>query len=1156
MKYFAIFLIIIGFVGTAYAIHDDQTSRGVDDPKITVSDSGVYVVWGEGSGQNSLDLIFAKSADGGKTFGKTINLTNGMSFFPDPYITVSENNVYVVWEDSISQDGIDSIFFTKSNDGGQTFDEPRVLDPVDDSYNLIYRPIEIIESNDVLYVFASYWERETKQHQMIFLTSSDNGDTFSSPTVLFDDGQWDDYIDFEVNNGIIYVLTDDKKNYDELGDLNLRKIFADGSPSDIISVNGGDTAASTAQLATSDENVYVAWRAWENDRWNLAFAKSSDSGDTFAEPQILNSDPTSVDIHSSEGSNIFAYGDSVYVKWHEVYWDGENQSFKTWTATSHDSGQDFDVEVHPLDKFLSQYGMILSVQEGENLYSMAMTTKNPPFDDGAIYFARSNDGKSYTEPVDVLKNNPPEFRLPDITTHGNSIHMVAEGNRESSCIMYASSYNNGVSFEMKNISPNGNPKQCLGIEEQIPAPLHQMSSGIDIEDIQCKDDRLKGYVLALREDNRPVCVTAASYDTMLERSIISDESFDIMALNAARDYVLSHPKISSTIIDDSLELDVYMTRHSIPPAFVIKGSFETTNPIYDDDTDPLNHSIDITLVQYNKIHSAQLDDKHELTEYDASSENRNPRVKTIVSPTVKTILSPGDRVNNNGLIPLIITEVSQGGFDQTTHWTFQSIGYQADNKNKMWGFLPDQHRVHETVDEKGDDAIDRDRMPENFGVPLPLFIFPLLCGDERIEGESGWHYTLPTRTDTSMVYFRSTDKGIYPDENGIYDIQFVSMFKTEVELKPNFEVLSEQSVLCPMESTSNDATHAYYTRLQFKIDDKISESYQSPDSADSQIHERATILVRIFGDKFSFDSSEFYLQNPQINIEPAEPNMIHRNSDDATLEFFFDTMGMKITAECFIFPDGREFCNNDEYSLKFYVNNEKTDDISQYLINDDDRVLISYGSKTEQDLSKQLDELESLAKYNYQTLEKLMTMDVGTVADGTFDSDLGFRTAEKIFRIDMERQTAKHDLEYALSQKQSAYDTMIRQDADQKALESIQDEIKQIESQLNQLNNTANQYTTEDIFQRVDQIEAENILMHKIGPEEYDKLVSAKNTFEEQAKGESISIASVQINPDTARLDVILSKDMEGDTATIDHYKSVIDDIMPQDTPWTMVFSD
>ena len=76
------------------------------------------------------------------------------------------------------------------------------------------------------------------------------------------------------------------------------------------------------------------------------------------------------------------------------------------------------------------------------------------------------------------------------------------------------------------------------------------------------------------------------------------------------------------------------------------------------------------------------------------------------------------------------------------------------------------------------------------------------------------------------------------------------------------------------------------------------------------------------------------------------------------LEFLFKTMNIGITDECFVFPDGREFCTNDEYLLQFYVNGEQVDSIGKFVISQNDRILISYGPYNEEQIKKEIAELE------------------------------------------------------------------------------------------------------------------------------------------------------------------------------------------------------
>jgi hypothetical protein len=59
-----------------------------------------------------------------------------------------------------------------------------------------------------------------------------------------------------------------------------------------------------------------------------------------------------------------------------------------------------------------------------------------------------------------------------------------------------------------------------------------------------------------------------------------------------------------------------------------------------------------------------------------------------------------------------------------------------------------------------------------------------------------------------------------------------------------------------------------------------------------------------------------------------------------------------------VFKDGKSFCTTEDYSMKFFINGESIDDIRDYEISEDDKILISYGADPEE-LESQLLELEA-----------------------------------------------------------------------------------------------------------------------------------------------------------------------------------------------------
>ncbi|HXV51582.1 MAG TPA: protein-disulfide isomerase [Nitrosopumilaceae archaeon] len=124
-------------------------------------------------------------------------------------------------------------------------------------------------------------------------------------------------------------------------------------------------------------------------------------------------------------------------------------------------------------------------------------------------------------------------------------------------------------------------------------------------------------------------------------------------------------------------------------------------------------------------------------------------------------------------------------------------------------------------------------------------------------------------------------------------------------------------------------------------------------------HEHASILVRIHTDKFDFSGPAYQIKSSWIHFEGQDGNTLHRHASGVTLGYLFDTLRISLTDQCFVFPDGKEFCTNDEYSIKFYINHNQVPDIRNYVLQEDDRILISYGDETPEQIEAQLVELDS-----------------------------------------------------------------------------------------------------------------------------------------------------------------------------------------------------
>ena len=124
-------------------------------------------------------------------------------------------------------------------------------------------------------------------------------------------------------------------------------------------------------------------------------------------------------------------------------------------------------------------------------------------------------------------------------------------------------------------------------------------------------------------------------------------------------------------------------------------------------------------------------------------------------------------------------------------------------------------------------------------------------------------------------------------------------------------------------------------------------------------HEHASMLVRIFGDKFDFSAPAYQIKNSWIHFEGQDGTTVHRHSSGVTLGYLFETLGIAIDENCYIFPDGREFCTSDEFSLKYFINHQPVESINDHVPKDDVRILISYGDENQEQIDAQLSELDA-----------------------------------------------------------------------------------------------------------------------------------------------------------------------------------------------------
>jgi hypothetical protein len=343
--------------------------------QVAAWNNNVYVLWQDSvpSGNRNYDIFIKNSVDNGNTFGSPVNLSNNSGFSEHPQIAAYNNNVYAIWADDTS--GNREVLFTRSEDNGSSFfgTIKNLSNSTSDSFNH-----EIAVFGDNVYVI--WLDRAEGDNAKILLKASDDGGATFGRTVN-------------------------------------------------ISSNANDETF--PKVAAYKDSVYIAWNMadGELDKSNnegLFFVSSLDGGSTFDNMTKLNPEKDSGE------AQVAAFNDAVYVVsggLHSVNVDGpifmkSNDGGKSFSEpVTLDQNGTFinptNVEVGAYDEQFSYVAAQVSVSGNEEIFLLEMTGNNL----GQVF---------------NLSNNAKISECPSIAMAGNNIYVVWEdmtpGNHD---ILYA-----------------------------------------------------------------------------------------------------------------------------------------------------------------------------------------------------------------------------------------------------------------------------------------------------------------------------------------------------------------------------------------------------------------------------------------------------------------------------------------------------------------------------------------------------------------------------------------------------------------------------------------------------------------------------------------------------------------------------------------------
>lgn len=269
--------------------------------QVAAWNNNVYVLWQDSmpSGNRNYDIFIKNSVDNGNTFGSPVNLSNNSGFSEHPQIAAYNNNVYAIWADDTS--GNREVLFTRSEDNGSSFigTIKNLSNSTSDSFNQ-----EIAVFGDNVYVI---WldQDEGDKAKILLKASDDGGVTFGRTVNISSNANDETFPKVAAYKDSVYIawnMADGELDKSDNEGLFFVSSLDGGSAFDNMTKLNPEKDSGEAQVAAFSDAVYVVSGGLHSVNVDgPIFMKSNDGGKSFSEPVMLDQNgtfinPTNVEV--------------------------------------------------------------------------------------------------------------------------------------------------------------------------------------------------------------------------------------------------------------------------------------------------------------------------------------------------------------------------------------------------------------------------------------------------------------------------------------------------------------------------------------------------------------------------------------------------------------------------------------------------------------------------------------------------------------------------------------------------------------------------------------------------------------------------------------------------------------------------------------------
>lgn len=278
-------------------------------PRMVISSGAtreVYVLWQEivfSGGSHGGEILFARSSDGGRSFGEPVNLSNSLAgdgkgrltrkYWHNGSLDLAmdpRGELYAAWTE---YQGI--LWFSRSTDGGRSFSKPLRVYGGGEA-NPARGPALAVAAGGTVHL--AWTVGEDKAADIHLATSRDHGQTFGAPRIAIDSDGHSDAPKLAVDGAGTLHLVYGESPAGPFKSTHIRYARStDGArsfeqPREISGPHAKrfESVAFPALSLDGQDNLYMIWDLFPRRNTyprGLGFTYSGDGGQTFAPPTVI-----------------------------------------------------------------------------------------------------------------------------------------------------------------------------------------------------------------------------------------------------------------------------------------------------------------------------------------------------------------------------------------------------------------------------------------------------------------------------------------------------------------------------------------------------------------------------------------------------------------------------------------------------------------------------------------------------------------------------------------------------------------------------------------------------------------------------------------------------------------------------------------------------